>query len=353
MGKWFNKNKSEQNEFKEVGDISNGNMYERYQAHLAQMQIDLNSMKQTIDNAGNDVIITKLDEENIVPYYLLELQTNYFINTINFEVDNYKLFNILKMMLRVAFKNGRACLYKYDNKNFICATINKIDIDLYGNIKSINITPVNDETYGTINVDKDYEKLASLNLTNENDINNVIIFKWGSAGISAWITIWKMCLIQDELLKMINVDKYSYIKKFIYKINDPLAPLNELYDYFDVNKPYIKVAKGVDLKNRFEINENVGQLNPNVLVEYYKQVMGVYYSLFGRKMNNDFKKERSVEKEINMTSENYDILEKDWLDQFKIFTMELKVKFNIDIKLLNENNTKSDDLENGGVDNGI
>lgn len=326
--------------FSQEQKISNGNLYEIAQKLRAQEEIDLRSyaLKQGVDSE----IINLIDKQMVNAYWLLELQTNYFANSFNFEMEDMNIFQKIKMMVRVAFKNGAAGIYKV-NENYIVVAITNVETDKYQNMIKVKAININNS-----NIDFTDSNLKTFGEYEIKDIDNLCIFKWGSAGISAWITIYKLCLLQQDMLTMINVDKFSYIKKFIHVVNDPSASDNEVKDFFNIYKPFIKKIKGTDLKNRIELNEIAHNMNPNVLVEFYKQVMGIYYAIYGRRTNNDYKKERSVTQEIGLTSDNYQILEKDWVDEFKVFAYNFKKKFNIEIKVI-ENKENMQDIDNGAV----
>lgn len=343
MGIFKKKETTPKNEFAEVQKISGGDLYENYQKLLAQKEIDL----ANIATKNRTVALTKMrgniQNQSLETYWLFELQTNYFVNTINFEIEDMQIFQKIKMLLRVAFKNGEAGLYKVNNK-YMVVGISKKEVDNFGDLKKVTLTPINDGNVG-FKSQNEYERLGSFEIS-ENQTKNLVILKWGSAGISAWITIWKMCDIQRELLSMINVDKMSYIKKFIHRINDPSASFEEIENYFDIYDPFIRVPMGVDLKNKIEVNEPHTKIQPNILVEYYKQVMGVYYAIYGRRTNNDFKKERSVTQEIGLTSDNYLTLEKDWTDEFKVFIYNCKNSFGLNIKFIENENVNIEADEN-------
>lgn len=322
----FKRNK---NNFEEPQKISGGDLYESYIQKLTQQQIDINTLvnKQNIDG----LISSNIDEQTLQPYYLLELQANYFINIINYECDNLLFFQKIKQLLRICFKNGNAGILKQNGK-YIIGAINQIENDIYGELISAKLTPLNNNEI-FFKDEKELDNKPFINI-NENNKNNFIILKWGSAGLSAWITIYKYCLIQHELMLMLNTDKYSYVKKMLYKINDPNDTFDEMENYFNPKIPFLKIKKGVDLKNRIEINEVFNNTNPNILIEYYKQVQGIYYSLYGRRINNDYKKERNLVKEMELNADNFNVLEKDIIDEFKVFINEVKTKFNENIWLI-------------------
>ena len=326
--------------FSEEQKISNGDLYEVAQKLRAQKEIDLRHYvnSQNVDNK----IVQMIDNQMLNAYWLLELQTNYFANSFNYEIEDMNLYQKIKMMIRVAFKNGIAGIYKV-NDNYLVVAISNLETDHYQNVikaKAININNSNiDFTESTLKNFAEYEI---------NDVENLCVFKWGSAGLSAWITIYKLCLIQQDLLTMINVDKFSYLKKLVHIVNDPSSSSQEVDDYFNIYKPFLKKLKGTDLKNRIEVIAEAQNSNPNVLIEFYKQTMGIYYAIYGRRTNNDYKKERSITQEIGLTSDNYKILEKDWIDEFKVFAYNFKKQFNMEIKVI-ENDENMQDISNGAV----
>ena len=326
--------------FSEEQKISNGDLFEVAQKLRAQKEIDL---RYYVNSQNVDAkIVQMIDNQMLNAYWLLELQTNYFANSFNYEIEDMNLYQKIKMMVRVAFKNGIAGIYKVKD-NYLVVAISNLETDHYQNIikaKAININNSNiDFTESTLKNFAEYEI---------NDVENLCVFKWGSAGLSAWITIYKLCLIQQDLLTMINVDKFSYLKKLVHIVNDPSSSSQEVDDYFNIYKPFLKKLKGTDLKNRIEVIAEAQNSNPNVLIEFYKQTMGIYYAIYGRRTNNDYKKERSITQEIGLTSDNYKILEKDWIDEFKVFAYNFKKQFNMEIKVI-ENDDNMQDISNGAV----
>lgn len=326
--------------FSEEQKISNGNLFEVAQKLRAQKEIDLRAYVSS--QAADNKIVQMIDSQMLNAYWLLELQTNYFANSFNFEIEDMNLYQKIKMMIRVAFKNGIAGIYKVKD-NYLVVAISNLETDHYQNVikaKAININNSNIDF-----TDTTLKNFAEYEIT---DIENLCVFKWGSAGLSAWITIYKLCLIQQDLLTMINVDKFSYLKKLVHIVNDPSSSSQEVDDYFNIYKPFLKKLKGTDLKNRIEVIAEAQNSNPNVLIEFYKQTMGIYYAIYGRRTNNDYKKERSITQEIGLTSDNYKILEKDWIDEFKVFAYNFKKQFNMEIKVF-ENVDDMQDISNGAV----
>lgn len=350
--KLFNKSKQKQsnneNDFSSVQKISGGNLYEIRQRLEAQRQIDLNNL----ENIDFNQYFTDFE---IQDYFLLQLQANYFINVIQYKIDDPTIYSQIKTLLRCAFINGHAGFFKDTLTNeWRVYYINELKTDKYGNVKGFSGTP-----YQLLNGITSPEALKSHKEIKEDIDENFIILKWGSAGLSAWLYIWPFIKFQNSLLSMIQSDSFSYIKKYIMDIVDPKQVDIELREWFNPKNPFIKKAKNIDLANKFKVVETGSHSNGKDVVGMYKDICGVYYSLYGRRWNNDFKKERSITTETDLTTTNYEILEKDWIDEFKIF-MEAFNKLS-DVKLEYIENdplgldrveyTQTKDKNNNGGDN--
>ena len=171
------KTKAVDSSFSEEQKISNGNLFEVAQKLRAQKEIDLRYYvnSQNVDNK----IVQMIDNQMLNAYWLLELQTNYFANSFNYEIEDMNLYQKIKMMIRVAFKNGIAGIYKVKD-NYLVVAISNLETDHYQNVikaKAININNSNiDFTESTLKNFAEYEI---------NDVENLCVFKWGSAGLSA------------------------------------------------------------------------------------------------------------------------------------------------------------------------
>ena len=337
----FKKNKSQdkQNNFNNEAAISGGNLFEVKQKMIAQKMIDLQNLSKTTKTNW-------LSESEIQEWYLLQLQANYFINTIDFEINEQSLIGKIKDLLRVAFINGQA-LIKYDTliKDYIVYYVNKVNYDSLGKIKSVNATP-----WTLLSQYQSKEAFLNHEEVKEDIYKDYALLKWGSYGLSSWLYVWPFIKYQSQLLSMVKTDAFSHIKKFVYDIVDPQQVNTEMESWFNPKDPFIRKHKSVETSNKFKVVE-LGSTHPNNnIVELYKQICGIYYSLFGRRWNNDFKKERSINAETNLTTDNYDVLEKDWIDEFKRFAAEFnqlgKVKITFKKEVLKKELIEVED-ENG------
>lgn len=321
----FSKRKETSNTFSEVQDISGGNLYKNYIEAKVRDSLFFNDTQALLVQS----LQSKNQQQTILPYYLLEQQINYFCSTIDFEVDT-EYFNRIKLLIRSAIKNGSSCLFRIGEKIGVGA-ITKISKNVFNEIETVEFFAINDEN---INYREGDEKSFSKITFNKEQVEKDLeVFKWGSLGLSCWVWLWPFVQIQSSLLKMINNDKYSYFKKIDYYVFDKSQTTKELDSYFNEDNPVNMRLAGSDITNRIEINEVATKQNPNMLIEYYKQVLGIYYANFGRRWNNDFKKERSITAESELTDVNYDILEKDWISQFENFATLASEKFAFTLKL--------------------
>ena len=171
------KTKTVDTSFSEEQKISNGDLFEVAQKLRAQKEIDLRAYVSS--QAADNKIVQMIDGQMLNAYWLLELQTNYFANSFNYEIEDMNLYQKIKMMIRVAFKNGIAGIYKVKD-NYLVVAISNLETDHYQNVikaKAININNSNiDFTESTLKNFAEYEI---------NDVENLCVVKWGSAGLSA------------------------------------------------------------------------------------------------------------------------------------------------------------------------
>lgn len=351
-----------------VQPISGGNSYNEKVArdtNLSIMKNDLlrlNRINATDgDGSGGDggtpvsnnpLSSSKADgfikESEIQQYFLYEYQANYFANTIDFECEDKELFLKIKLMIRCAFKDGVACLFKNGDKVGV-GIVNERKYNAYSELEECTVFPITPALakYTKEDVDK-WKKENKLWLKLKRE--DVAIFQWSNSGISNWVTIFQYCNIQRKLLNMINIDIYTMNKKFIYTINNPMTASKEIDWFFDDASFAIIKPSTMELDNRLEWSEGASKDTGSRLIEFYKQHTGIYNAIFGRRTNNDFKKERSITNEVSLTEDNYQILEKEWMDLFKVFCEEAKQYLNINVTFNEKENIEeglgeNDDFE--------
>lgn len=176
-----------------IAPISHGNSYDVYQALKAQEKIDLSN----VDNVGGNVlgnvnetistIATKYLEDNLInEYFLLQLHANYFCGTIEYDCDNPTFKSAIQKMIRIAFLYGKACLYLKSEKDVGAMFISKMKTDAFGNIEEIHLSNGDDAlSKHALEKNGNYRGSSTIKFTKKEDIDNCIIFNWGTKGLSA------------------------------------------------------------------------------------------------------------------------------------------------------------------------
>lgn len=323
----MSKFKTIKNEFAEPQALSGGNKYDVYNQLKVQKYIDImeansNGSYTLYENKIKELTKQFITDKTINPYYLLHLQGNYFCGTCKFECDDYDLKHKIINVIRGAFLYGKAGLY-YDNviKKWVPVYIEKMDIDIAGDLTSV--------TYGSLfnalSTEQAEPKLQTFTIKNKELLKNMYIFKWGTMSFGAYLYIYPFVKFQKQLLDMSIIQSFSFNKKYIYKVNNLSAIGNEMSLYFDNLNPFmVSLNNNSEVSNRFETIEAGGNSQADSFLDYYNKVIGIYYHIIGRRVNNDEKKERNITSEVEASQENYDIVQSDWLNQFEIFINRVK-----------------------------
>lgn len=216
---------------------------------------------------------------------------------------------MIYLLFRLNFLYGNVGIYFVDNKP-IPIVENKTKINEFGEITRV-------EGYNG------YELLQSNGLLSEVESrlkrkytiigeelkNNYIRLYAPSYNYGAYVRWIKFIRMWGELLKTINTYSYLLVKKIMYNVNDESAAVDEIKRFFDSNSPFLinKDTNSPD-SNKFEIagGDSGGT---NDIFTYYDRWLEIYYGLLGRKINVDRKKERNITNEVEMSEDNFDILE--------------------------------------------
>lgn len=294
-----------------VQDAINQKTIPLIQSKIKQVQKQIKSL-----NSGF------LEKHNINPYYLLQYHASYFCSTLNYETKDYELKAIMEKVIRVAFLYGKAGIYFDDTNNkYYGVFIGELKRDIYGNII--------EATYGAIdnaliNQTGDLSNSNTIKITG-NKTKNLLVFNWGVLSLSAWITIWPFVLFQSMLLKMTIAQSFFYNKKMVYKVNNTPSITEEINQFFDPTNIFLMMFSDSDLSNRFDTIE-LSSGSQTDFLDYYNEVIKIYYHIYGRKINIDAKKERNISDELKISEENFDYVQNDYKKQFEIFVNQLKTK---------------------------
>jgi len=335
--------------------MSGGNLFEIEMKLKAQESIDkgsiLTSAKELkkVQKAIDEILEKYFKERIYQPYYLLQMQANYFCNTLKFNSTNVQLSGDIIDVIRNAFINGKSGLY-FSEALGETFPINIASIT-YNNYNRVTEITYNSISSGLGNKSADDNAKNQMNtISGEEECAKVAIFKWGSQSYSAWIMIWPFVLQQSDLLKMLAIERFTFSKKFAYSIKNTNAVLNEMEMFFNSNNPFmITTGLAGDFQNKFSILEFNSTDKTQSLILHYNEIMNIYYRMLGRRENDDFKKERNITAEIDASQEQYYAVQNEYINQFKLFIGRCKV-IEPSINLSLDEREQKDETPLGGKD---
>lgn len=305
---------------------STGNTFEFLKAIEAANQATFNSTGQYLEQLNADTSLdlsldSFLSQRSLQDWFLLQIQANYYCNSINFKVSNPLYWLEIKKVIRAAFIYGKAGMY-YDD--FYKKWFPVLVFDSDQKYKLYKIRKVEEE------LKLNELKYDYLNIKYEDA--NLVIFHWGDNDQSALIYHYPFIRLQNQLLKQISISSLVLSKKLLYKTNGPNPSLLELKNWLNPFKFILNVfnttlsqSKDKNGGGKFEWVENQGISNVKNEIEFYNELIKIWYGLYGRRVNDDFKKERNISNEVDASQENYDILQSNYIDCFKIFITTLKL----------------------------
>lgn len=315
--------------------LSGGNAYINKKLLDAQVEIDLNNVEGTPKTLKSAITAFKkfatkseskakdfITARTLQPYFLLQLQANYFCNTIEFECNNNIISEMTYKIIRAAFLTGAAGLFKNLAGNLQPLAIVNTIIDSNGNAIEYEVMPADNAIASQSQPNTTNKTIFKIN---GEQIKNFITFKWGTTGLSAWLLMYPFILQQQSMLTMLNTLSFSYLKKYVYKVNDPTSVDTEMELFFDPYNPFI-VDAGISngLGNKFSSFEmSGGNASQKDFIEYYNESIKIWYELFGRKNNKDDKKERNVSSEVEATQAQYKHLQNEYKNQFQLYVNRL------------------------------
>lgn len=98
--------------------------------------------------------------------------------------------------------------------------------------------------------------------------------------------------------------------------------------FFDPGNPFMIQAGGSDdsvaINNRFAELKTSNQGDSPQINQAYTNFLLAYYTMLGRRLNLNDKKERNVASEIEAEQDNFDVLENDHLLHLEAFLSSLK-----------------------------
>lgn len=363
----FFSKKNKQSEY-EGKNISGGNIYE---THIQQEIRNSNMLNNTPSGVNNSNIVDTLQNLTnnlwtnltVNEWTLLKLNSDYFLNMIKFKANNTYLFRTIQNVIKCAYIYGVGAVYiksilGSDPKFRVVVPMN-IKTNIYGEIEKLEIINFNETIlnngYTTPELLKPTETI-----TLQEDINNIIIFKWGTNAIDSFQRILPFVKYQSELLNMIVTASYGFIKKYDLIYNGKEEEIKGLLTlFFNSKNPFNIRYSNIDISSKITPLQVPHQDTNNyvsALLDFYKQSTGIMYGLNGRRSNQDNKRERNVTSEVEASQAQFDNLEYNILNEFEIFTNEFnkneqakKGNYRIEFEQLfnrTENNSVSGTINN-------
>lgn len=353
----------ETNSYAGVAPISQGNSYDVYVDLQNQTKIDratLPENSKALSSINGEISsITKkiIDDKVIQEFFLLNLHANYFCNTIKYKCEDPKMLSKIQKLIRCAYFYGKACIYAKSPTEIGVFHIVKMETDSYDNITYLEI--------GDADLALD-SKLSDPEIKNtitipDDEIEHVHIFNWGTKALSAWITTYPFVKSQHMMLQMLNIQSFSYNKKFVYKVGNKLSTLEEMSMFFDPLNIFAVVLSDEEIGNSFHTFTEEGRVTGSArdFVAFFKEYSDIWYQLLGKSSNVDFKKERNVSTEVEASQGSIETIQREWLVQFDIFVKgfnedeylkKYKIEFNLEVKDESEENSNDEEQEDKRTD---
>lgn len=322
--------------------LSGGNSYQTNELLKAQHEINVATMpdikisksalsfsNKKVSKSINDVFV----KENYDMWRLLNFQADYYCNVFEVKSDIPSLNVAIQLAKRTAFVFGVSVIYKQGALLIPCYIVNSrlnadasyewIEITPAVNVMSQHaMTPKNDDLTASPELKAAIKNSWKLRIEGL-DLLNCAILKWDTLSLGAWWKFLPFMQQQKRMLQMLNVESYSLLKKFSYKIANPNAIDDEVKTYFDAETPWVyTLSLNGELNNKISINE-LPNANTQKFTEFYHEWLHIWYNILGRRYNADFKKERNVSNEIEATQSNFDILENDHRIHLENFAKQL------------------------------
>lgn len=251
----------------------------------------------------------KINREMYSEWELLNFQADYNASIVRFTFQDELIDNMVYLIFRLNFLYGNVGILFKDGKP-IPIVENKTTIDEFGYIKKVEGFNGYELLQSNGLLSEVESKLKKrYNLTKKEIEENYIRMYAPSYNFGAYVRWMKFIKMWNELLKIINTYSYLLIKKVMYNVNDEAAAVDEIKRFFDTNSPFLinKDTNSPD-SNKFEIAGGEAG-GTNDIFTYYDRWLEIYYGMLGRRINVDRKKERNITNEVEMSENNFDILE--------------------------------------------
>lgn len=363
MGFIFGKKKKEAEETKETNTyagfnpISGGNNYDVEVDLRNKIAIDKSTYpwkKSTstadVNNTISSITSGLIEDKVVAEFFLLNLHANYFCNTIKYKCEDPDMLSKIQKLIRCSYLYGKAALYVNEKGEVGVFYIVKYDTDSFGKVLNIQLCD-SDAALESRLPEPEFET-GLLNIPEE-EFEHVHVFNWGTKALSAWVTTYPFVKSQHMMLKMLNIQSFSYNKKFIYKVGNQATTLDEMKMFFDPLNMFAVVFSDEEIGNTFNTFNEEGKVTGSArdFVAFFREYCDIWYQILGKSSNVDFKKERNVTSEIDASQSSIETIQREWLIQFDIFVKKfnkdpLLSSYNIEFNLEAENESQENNDNN-------
>lgn len=316
-----------------------------------------------VSNTITNEFKSKSQSETYNIWWLLNFMTDYFANLVQFNFKDTWLQKQVMQSLKAGIMFGDAGLIKIKD-TFISVYVSKYYTDEYGIPFACDGVPTNfmqmtqlgnNANYsGTVDIKKTFfngdtsTTIEGIKISNEN--SDIVLFNPWSFSIGG-IVRWNPFLKQMEfILKQLRTYGYALTKKLGYNVHDSSVVSDEIKLFMDPDVPVLVTLNSSTglLNNKFNAVEFGGSNTTLEFIEYVKQFFDVYYTLLGRRSNNDKKKERNIAGEVDATQEQFDVLQHEIICNIQNYLDEVKELTGVDYEILNE--TQNEGMLDNGMD---
>lgn len=283
-----------------------------------------------VDSSYISNAISKANDSNLNAYnafWLLQFQTDYFANLIDFKFNNVHVNRQVGIAIRLGIIYGSSVLWKCGN-SVVAMYVNKMNLNEMGEPSLVKMYRGD---YVLLNQSlNDFDlKWIERDLSSIENQENYIVFipnDYNLGGLIKWMPFIRQL---ERLLKMLYTRSFSHAKSILYNVKDKKAIKDELELFFSCDNPFI-INTGDEsiLSNKFKEFQAIKDTNnEDNLVKYIQDFLNIYYDLIGRRYNSDRKRERNLVDEIDASQENYDILQRPIKRNITQFLEEIENKF--------------------------
>lgn len=295
------------NDFKK-GPIGDGNQY--------VLQTYLNYLDELYQNNSNGGLE--------ISFLILISQLNYFSNLFKFVTEDTRLKKIESIFFTNLWWYGKIGIARIDNQYEVVNIQDKIKKSQY--LQKANYIF---DSLNTNNINPDVENNnKKIKLVPE----ELVIFRWGQSGLPGQIWWYQFTKEQQFMWKAVFGEAMWINKKIQMDYGIELTTANK-----QMLKSLMNPGNSILMHNASEQLADIKPLDlPPLTCVGYDMIdrhRQMYYQMFGRRINENVKKEKNITDDLAFSMSSYNIMENNWLRELKISSLKLNEKFNLDLDI--------------------